>query len=806
MFRNYIKIGLRNLSKHKGDTTINLLGLCVAFTSALLLFLSVFYEFSFDKFHKNADNIYHLYFTTYNKNQVDHSSSMPVPLLPALKAAYPEVKMGTRFINGAGIIDYNNKKINENVRFSDADFLQMFSFPLVKGNANTALSELNNVVVREGTAKAIFGNEDPMNKVLQIQIEDEWKPFVVTGILADFPDNSSINYDLVVRFENNGGYLRGLNQWDNTNHDIYIQLADKTNKAQFEKKLRPFLDLHFKENIEKLKRDGATPAADGSLIQMNLQPLTQIHTDNTVNTEGSSISSAYLYMLLIIGILIVTIACINFINLSIGRSFTRSKEIGLRKTLGARRWQLTAQFWTEAFLICLVSFMVSLVLCYIILPYYKQLFAMHIDRKVLLLPFSWVLMSGMFLLITLLAGGYPAWLMSRFNIVQILKGKISVGQSNKLRNGLIVVQFTIAILLMVATMISWQQINFLRQKPLGYNRSQVISIPVEGDINPGKVLEIMRTSLQDRPNIESISGIYNNLGRGTDGASRTSSVSFDYKNREVKSSWLGISYDFAKTLELQMVAGRDFSKDFLTDSNAVVINEQMAAQLGEKEAVGTLLNIDDSAPPLKVIGVVKDFNFQSLHQPIKPLTLVINPDFQIHYILIKVKPTDLAGSVNLVKTAYKNILPNTDFKGSFLDENIERQYRREEKLGQIFVSGAIIAITLSCMGLLAMVILIVTQRTKEIGIRKVLGASVNSIIGLLSFDFLKLVLISAAIAFPIAWYAMKNWLTRFAYHVDISWWIFVVAGIATVLIALLTVSVQALKAAIANPVKSLRAE
>jgi ABC-type antimicrobial peptide transport system permease subunit len=511
-------------------------------------------------------------------------------------------------------------------------------------------------------------------------------------------------------------------------------------------------------------------------------------------------------MLLIIGILIVTIACINFINLSIGRSFTRSKEIGLRKTLGARRWQLTAQFWTEAFLICLVSFMVSLVLCYIILPYYKQLFAMHIDRKVLLLPFSWVLMSGMFLLITLLAGGYPAWLMSRFNIVQILKGKISIGQSNKLRNGLIVVQFTIAILLMVATMISWQQINFLRQKPLGYNRSQVISIPVEGDINPGKVLEIMRTSLQDRTNIESISGIYNNLGRGTDGASRTSSVSFDYKNREVKSSWLGISYDFAKTLELQMVAGRDFSKDFLTDSNAVVINEQMAAQLGEKEAVGTLLNIDDSAPPLKVIGVVKDFNFQSLHQPIKPLTLVINPDFQIHYILIKVKPTDLAGSMNLVKTAYKNILPNTDFKGSFLDENIERQYRREEKLGQIFVSGAIIAITLSCMGLLAMVILIVTQRTKEIGIRKVLGASVNSIIGLLSFDFLKLVLISAAIAFPIAWYAMKNWLTRFAYHVDISWWIFVVAGVATVLIALLTVSVQALKAAIANPVKSLRTE
>ena len=396
--------------------------------------------------------------------------------------------------------------------------------------------------------------------------------------------------------------------------------------------------------------------------------------------------------------------------------------------------------------------------------------------------------------------------MSRFNIVEILKGKISVGQSHKLRNSLIIIQFTIAILLMISTMISWQQGNYLRNRPLGYNRSQVISVPVEGDMNPGKVLEILTASLQSNSNIESITGIYNNLGRGTDGASRTSSVSFDHKNREVKSSWLGISYDFAKTLGLQMVAGRDFSKDFITDSNAVVINEQMATQLGEKDPVGTLLYMDPAAPPLKVIGVVKDFNFQSLHQPIKPLTLVVSQDFPIHYVLLKVKPANLVESMDVVKRAYQKILPNADYKGSFLDENIERQYRREEKLGQIFVSGAIIAITLSCMGLLAIVILVVTQRTKEIGIRKVLGASVNSIIRMLSYDFLKLVIISATIAFPIAWWAMNKWLTGFAYHVNISLWIFVFAGVATVVIALLTVSLQALKAAIANPVKSLRTE
>ena len=269
---------------------------------------------------------------------------------------------------------------------------------------------------------------------------------------------------------------------------------------------------------------------------------------------------------------------------------------------------------------------------------------------------------------------------------------------------------------------------------------------------------------------------------------------------------MGVSYDFVKTLGLEILAGRDFLKDFPTDSSGIVINEQMAQQLGEKEVVGTLLHVDDSAPPMKVIGVVKDFNFQSLHQPIKPLSLILNADFPIHYVLIKVKPTNLPASMDLVKNTYKNILPNSDFKGSFLDENIERQYRREEKLGQIFVSGAIIAIALSCMGLLAIVILVVTQRTKEIGIRKVLGASVNSIIGMLSFDFLKLVVLAAAIAFPIAWWAMRNWLQNYEYRVTMNWLIFIVAGVLAILIALITVSFQAIKAAVANPVKSLRTE
>jgi ABC-type antimicrobial peptide transport system permease subunit len=806
MIKNYLKVALRNLGKHKSDTAINLIGLCVAFTSGLLLFLSVYYEFSFDRFHKNANNIYHLYFNSYTANKTEISNSMPVPLLPTLKATFPEIAHGVRSINSNGIIRYKDKHIGQQLKLTDADFFEMFSFNLLKGNAETALKELNNVVLGEKSASAIFGNEEPLNKVLQIQINGEWKPFVVSAIAAEAPENSSIDYSVILRFENDVNYAKNVTEWDNQNHDVYLQLREGTTAAAFEKKLPAFINQHFAERIETLKRDGAKASKAGAFMDLSLQPFLQLHTDTTLRSEGRSISKNYLYLLLIIGFLILAIACINFINLSIGRSFTRSKEIGLRKTLGAERWQLTIQFWAEALLMCLLAFLVSGVLVYILLPHYKQLFAMNINRDILFSPAVLVLMLVAFLVVTILAGGYPAWVMSKLSIVEIVKGKLSVGQSQKLRNGLIVVQFSIAILLMICTLISWQQINYLKSKPLGYNRDQIISIPIEGDMDHEQVLKLMRNELTSYPNIEGMTGIYNNLGSGLDGSSRRSIVGFDYKNHEIKSAWMGVSYDFIKTLDLELKAGRDFSTQFSTDTNAIVINEQMAALLGEKDPIGLPLNIDENAPPKTVIGVVKDFHFESLHNPIQPLTLVIDPDFQINYILVKVKPANLAGSMELIKKKWKKILPTSEFKGSFTDENIDRQYRREEKLGEIFISGAIIAIILSCMGLLAMVILIVTQRKKEIGIRKVLGASVANIVTMVSSDFLKLVIVSAVIAFPVAWWAMNKWLETFSYRVPISGWMFILAAIAAIVIALLTISFQSIKAAIANPVKSLRSE
>lgn len=806
MIKNYFKIAWRNLLKHKGDSAINLVGLCVAFTAALLLFLSVFFEFSYDNFHKNKDHIFHVYTKVASQNGVINSTSVPVPMMPALKDEYPDVRYFSRYISSDGNIRYNDKQLSLNLRLTDPDFFQMFSFSFKEGDKNNALKDLNDVVLSQKAARAIFGKEDAMGKSFQMKMGNDWKPFTVTGVTDDAPDNSSIIYDVVTRFENSSVYEESKTAWSNWNHSAYVQLKDGVRPEQLAQKVNPFYTTHFAEDIGYSKRDGVKPFSDGSYMQLGLLPLKDVHTTTDIPLEGSAIGNGYLYLLLVIGILIFLIASINFINLSIGRSFTRSHEIGLRKTLGALRFQIVGQLWVEALVLCFIALIASGILTYYLLPPYKQLFHMSVQKELLYAPSTVLSVLGGFLLVSLIAGGYPAWLIAKVNIISILKGKFSIQRSKSIRNSLIVVQFAIAVLLIICTMVTWQQVNYLRSQPLGYNRYQVISVPIESDQDQNMVLERVREKLNGYQAIQSISGIYNNLGRGTDGSSRNSNIGFDYKNRNIRTAWMGVSHDFVKTLDLKLVAGRDFSRELLTDSNAIVINEAMAKQLGEKEIIGLQLPVHDSAQYMTVIGVVKDFNFESLHDKIKPISFTIERPFGVHYALIKVAPTNLPASMELVKNTWKQILPNSEFKGSFLDENIDRQYRKEEKMGQIFISGAVIAIVLSCMGLLAMVLLIVTQRIKEIGIRKVLGATIPNIIMLISKDFLWLIVIAFLIAAPLSWLGMQQWLKQYAYRIDVQWWVFVLAAILAFFIAFLTISIQAVRAALSNPVKNLRTE
>ncbi len=808
MLRNYLKIALRNLFKNKVYTTINAVGLSVAFGSCMLLFLTAAHEFGFDAFHENRDRIHRLYFQTNTTRGVEKSSMMPAPLKPALEKEFPELQYVVRQNGGDCLIRYGDKELSQSIKFTDPDFFRMFSLPLRQGNPQTVLADLSSTVLNEKVARKLFGDENPVGRQVQMKFAGEWQTFTVSGVAEDFPDQSSIQYSVLVRFENNPGYQSSKDRWDNHFHVTYVQLKDNVKVEVFERKLQAFSKKYFAGSIQNLKRDGAVPDERGELMSLRLVSLPDLHFDTEVGGDNvGPVNRTFPVMLVTISFFILLIAGINFVNLTVARSMTRAREVGMRKVLGASRNQIIWQFWGEAFIICLLALIVGGSLAYMVLPEYKASFRFSLSLDLLREPATLVLLLAGFLLVTLLAGGYPAWLMTRYQTVQVLKGKVSTSRRNPLRNVLVTTQFAIATLLIGCTLVAWQQMGYLRSKPLGFNEQQVVSIPVGKELSGAKALELMRDKLARQPRVLNVTGTYRNFGLGLDHSQVTSVIGFDYKDRSVSSYWIRVDYDFLATMDIPLLAGRDFSPAFPSDSaQSVIINEAMARQLGEKEPIGTLLPVDDGKPPLQVIGVMKDFHFQSLHSSINSLTLVLDPDWPVHYILVKVSPDNLPATMDMLRQAWKEVAPKTEFRGSFLDENTNRQYEDEERLSRIFITAAGLAILISCMGLFAMAVLVMAQRTREIGIRKVLGASVGSLISLLSGSFLRLVLVALVLATPVAWYAMHQWLQDFAYKTDIHWWTFAVAGALSLLIALLTVSYQAIRAALANPVESLRSE
>ncbi len=806
MLRNYLTIAWRNLWKNKLFSLINIVGLSVAFGSGILLFLTATFELSFDRFHKDEERIFR-FATKQNSPDLMRTlmkTAMAAPMAPTLKSEYPEIEYIARRQDNGGTIEYKDKRLEESLDFVDADYLRMFSFRMLQGSSETALREPGNVVLKADLAKALFGEENPVGKPVRLTFGGQTKDFLVAGVLENPPNNSTLDYSMLVRFENSPEYQGRETQWNSNFHDVYVKLPATTTAAAFEQKIRPFTKKYYAEDIRNLKRDGAKPDANGEYLSLKLQPLADIHFDSFVR-EGNAY--LYPYILLIISALIITIAAINFINLSVARSLTRTREVGMRKVLGALRWQIVGQFWGEAVLIGVFSLALGLILAQLFLPEYKATFRTEISLDMLQSIGILAVILLVFLLITSLAGGYPAWFINRFSTVLTLKGRISTGRSNHVRSSLIVVQFVIATLLIASTLIISQQIRFLRNKPLGFNSQQVISIPVNGKLDGGVVLQRLRNELAGQPAIESITAASNNLGRGKDGSSWKSVMGFDYNNRTLSANNLSVDYDFAKTMELKLLAGRDFSRQFATDSTqAILINETFAKQIGGNP-LGIWLPVHDSTSKLQVIGIVKDYHFESLHSKVEAQMIELrSKDFPVGYVFVKVANRDIPQTMALLEKTWKKIAPENEFLGSFLDENTNRQYRREERFYNIFITAASLAIVLSCIGLFAIAVLVMNQRTKEIGIRKVLGASTSGIVALLSKDFLKLVLTALVIAIPIAWYTMNQWLQDFAYRIDIPWWIFAIAGILSIGIALLTVSFQAVKAALANPVKSLRSE
>ena len=805
MIRNYFKIALRNLRKSKGYAAINIVGLSVAFCISIFLFLTAYFQLSFDNFHKDGDRIFQAYLFSNNPEKEVRASAMPMPLTPALKAEFPEVEAASRLMNGSSMVEYNGKYFDKQVMLTDPDFLKIFSFPMLKGSAETALNDLSNIVISQNMAKAVFGSEDPIGKQVQLGSEGDKKQYIVTGVLADFPDNSTIQYDAFIRIENHGGYQEQKDHWGAMSHKVYLKLKPNADQVSFENRLKSFTTKYFADNITSLKKQGAKPDERGDIFAVRLQKLANVHFDKDISSGTASV--ALVYALIGIASFILLIACINFINLSVARSFTRAREMGVRKSLGALKNQLFVQIWGETSLICFFGFLTGLLLAYVLLPQFNAAFKGKLTLNYVLQPDTLIIIFGLFVLVTLIAGGYPAWQMSKLNAVEVLKGKIAVKRPGILRNSLIVTQFTLSSLLICCTVIAIQQVDYLRKQPLGFNKDQVISIPVGNMVNGQEVLHRMRNTLADDPTILGISGSAVNLGIGKDRSTSRSVIGFTYKEKEISSDWVSVDYDYAKTLGIKLLDGREFDPAYPTDSlDRVIITETMAKMIGEKDPVGKYFQTDTAGVKYQIIGLIPDFHLYSLKADQKPITLHFSHSEPVSYIFVRVTPQSLAGAMDKLKDVWKEVAPQAEFIASYMDENTDSWYKEEERLSQIFSLASGIAILLSCLGLFAVALMVIEQRTKEIGVRKVLGASIPSIVYTLSEDFVKMVILSILIATPLAWFFMQKWLDNYSYRIDISIWVFVLVGFSAIVIALVTVSFQSIKAALMNPVKSLKSE
>lgn len=804
MLKNYLKMAWRNLVKDKTFTLINVIGLSVAFGVAILLSMAAFYDLSYNNIHENGDRIYQTYVTQQTPKGPKAGTSQAAPFAAALQSEVPGIDKITRFLEQEALTTYKDKEINLDAVWVDSDFFEMFTFSVLKGTKNNLLEDKSSVVVSESTANKLFGSMEAVGQTINIRIDQNEVPFTVAAVVADNDAQNEVEFDMAIPFENHSGYTDNMENWNAQYHYVYLQLQTEVSPKQFEQNTRSFVDLHYGEGIEDLKRDGAVADADGLFLQLKLLSLKDVHF-TSFRKGYAQVSRVVPYLILGVAFLILFIACINFINMSIAKSAQRLKEIGMRKTLGARKKQLFFQFWCESLFVFLASVGIGILLSALFIDDFKTVFRTNISLDMMNSPKIILGFLAMVLLITLVVGGYPALLLSRLGTIQSLKGKLENSGSNRVRNVLMVVQFGIAILLISGTLVLWSQVNFMRNMDLGFNKEQVLSFPIDGKKNSYEAIQLLRDQLAGNPDILSVTAADNNLGRGKDGSQSTSVWGFDYQGRGVRTNAVTVDYDYLETLGLELVQGRPFDKNYPGDTQAVIINETMAKELGEADPLNAFLPMSDSLRS-PIIGVVKDYNFQDISRAIEPLTFFLDRDSGLYYGFVKIAPVNMANSFDAVERAWKKIEPNADFLGSFLDENVDRTFGREKRMATMITSGSIIAIALSCIGLFAMSLLIVAQRTKEIGVRKVLGASVTSVTVLLTKDFLKLVFISFLIASPIAWWFMREWLENYAFKIDLTVWFFVAAGVLAMIIAILTVGSRTVKAALQNPVKSLRME
>lgn len=806
MIKNYLKTAWRNLLRYKGFSLINILSLAIGITGCLVIGVFVWDELKYDKSIEGGENVYRIYEERNNNNSITYNASVPPMFATFLNMQYPEVDTTARMLMSGDkyLVELGeNRGYEEKGWYVDASFFEVFPLKFLKGNPATALIAPNTVVISDDIASRYFDKEDPIGKSIYIDKDT----FEVKGVLDELPEHFHLDLHFLMSLPSAGLDDELMQRWTWHQFYTYVKLKPGSDINQLQDKFQ----AHVKKEIHP------TLTQAGFTFLPFFQSLHNIHLQSSEFIYDNAIrgNETYVKGLTIIALFVLVIACFNFINLATARSLRRAKEIGVRKVIGAERRQLIFQFISETVLLSLIAVIIATLATLLIIPILNQFTGKSISFNLFTNPALALLIAGGSLIIGILAGIYPALVLSGFQPIKVLKSMKPTGagvNSGWLRQALVVVQFALSALLIVSSTIVYRQISFLNEKDLGFKKEQVLYFQVRGDME--EKLETFKNELRRSPNITSVTSGYGLPGDqyAGDGVS----VPGNGGDKEYRANLFIGDHDYIKTLGLNIIAGRDFSKDISTDvEEAFIINETAVKELGfgtPAKALGQRLNwnkwIPDSLQPVKkgrVIGVVQDFHYKSLHEKVTTSVLFIYPPVTFK-IALKMQTADIKNTIAFVEGVWNKFSPGYPLDYKFMDETYGKMYKAEEKLGSLLWIFTLMAIVVGCMGLFALAAFSAEQRVKEIGIRKVMGATVFNIMGLLSKRFLVLVLIASLIAFPVAWWVMNNWLEDFPYRINISWWVFFIAAIAAVLIALITVSFQAIKAAVANPVKSLRTE